>query len=104
MAKMDAVITIEMRDLASVQLMHTMLRLLHDEMRVEANTRADALGAILDRFERRMLSASSDGTIDKDVTLYCEWCGAIRRFCVNGQLVPESPDVAEAARGLAERY
>lgn len=47
---------------------------------------------------------------DMDVTLYCERCGAIRRFCVNGPLVASRLDdasaeeIARAASGLAEYY
>lgn len=48
----EASITVSLRDVASVELLLIMLRLLHDQMRVEANPRADDLGAILDRWER----------------------------------------------------
>jgi hypothetical protein len=35
---------------------------------------------------------------DMDVTLYCERCGMVRRFRVNGPLVPDSAEGAEIAK------
>ena len=33
---------------------------------------------------------------DMDVTLYCERCGAVRRFCVSGDLLASRLDDADA--------
>ncbi len=40
---------------------------------------------------------------DRDVTLYCERCGAVRRFPVDGPLVPASPEGVAVAERTARR-
>jgi hypothetical protein len=54
MASASVSLTISVRDLASVKLLAIALRLLADQMRVEANPRAQELENILDRWERTM--------------------------------------------------
>lgn len=60
MASAEITVNISVRDLASVKLLVIMLRLLHDQMRVEANPRADDLGVIVERFEQRMSDGGED--------------------------------------------
>lgn len=61
-------LTVSFRDAVSVKLLVVALHLLHDQMRVEANARADDLGAILARFEARLSDGGEDdgGRSDED--------------------------------------
>ena len=60
MARVEARVTVDVRQLPAVKLLIVRLTQLHDEMRVMASPHADELGAILARVEHGLDAGGED--------------------------------------------